>query len=94
MSGARQCEGHAQFHRREPLKASPQSDSLRLHLLRVLGFFFFLPLFSPGASAINFKLFSFAVFTLRCFHYANTKLVAGLMFLFTFFFFFSDGKWD
>lgn len=45
---------------------------------------FFSSLVSPGASAINFKLFSFPVFTLRCFHYANTKLVAALMFFFTF----------
>lgn len=50
---------------------------------------FSLSLFSPGSFAINSEFFS--VFTLCCFHYANTKLVAGLMF---FLYFFLDRKWD
>lgn len=73
MSGARQCEGHAQFHRRKLLKASSNqilSDS-------TFCLCFSLSLFSPGASIINSKLFSSRVFTLRCFHYANTQPVAG-----------------
>lgn len=57
----------------------------------------FLSLFSPGAFAVNSEFFSFTpplVFTLCCFHYANTKLVAGLMFFFFPPLTFSDGKWD
>lgn len=82
MSGVRQREGHAQFHRRKPLRASPQSDPPSARV-------FSPSLFSPRASAINSKLFGFPVFTLGCFHYANTKkLVAALMFFSTFCFFF------
>lgn len=85
MSGGCQCEGHAQFHRRKPLKAFSQSDSPTppSGLFPSLCFPLELPPF-------NSKLFSFPLYTLRCFHYANTKLVAGLAFLSTFL----DGKWD
>lgn len=87
MSGGRQCEGHAQFHRRKPLKASSQSDPLRPHLLCVCFVSF---CFLQELPPLIFNCLAFLVFTLRCFHYANTKLVAGLMFFFTFL----DGKWD
>lgn len=85
MSGVRQRERHAQFHMRKPLKAFSQSDPLTPPFV-----FFFLPLslcFPAGASTINSKLFSFPLFTLCCFHYANAKPAAALTFSFTFFFF-------
>lgn len=86
MSRRRHCKGHAQFHGREPLKASARPDSLRLHFQRIFLFFCFpqelLPLIlnclaSPSSRSV-------------CFHYANTEPVAGLMFFFTFL----DGRRD
>lgn len=76
MSGALQCERHAQFHRRKRLKASSRSDSMSPPSVRFLLVF----VFPRSFCHINSKLFSSRVFTLCCFHYANTKRVAALLF--------------
>lgn len=86
MSRRRHCEGHAQFHRRKPLKASAQSDSLGLHIQRIFLFFRFPQELLPLILNCLASLSSCSV----CFHYANTEPVAGLMFFFTFL----DGRRD
>lgn len=76
MIGVHRDEGHAQFHRREPLKSFLSiRSSASLCFLQELPPLILNCLASP-------------VFTHRCFHYANTGLVAGFMFFFTFF------KWE
>lgn len=63
---------------KKTLRASSQSDPLWLNLLDYF-FFFFSPCFPQELLPLILNCLASPVFTLCCFHYANTKPVAGLM---------------